>query len=172
MAGRLRNSLVVILLLVVVAGAFALYSLWTRAVQEGPPIGSRAPGVRLVDMVTGEVVSLPKDLSGEAYAMIFFMHSCPACRDEAVQLQYAKRNHPELRIIFIAPGSIDDQAFMTAAGHEALFDPTLEAFSTYGVITVPRTFFIDRQGVIHDIRIGWTRDSYQRFVETLQELTG
>jgi peroxiredoxin len=172
MSNKLRSALSVIVLVAVAAGAFYLYGLWIRAREEGPPIGARAPEVLLEEMTGGGRVRLPRDLEGEAFAMVFFSYDCPKCREEALQLQYAKKNMPELRILIIAPATEDDVAFLTPTGHEVLLDRRFEAFAAYGITTVPRSFFIDRQGIIRDIHFGWTRDSYEKFVDTLQELAG
>lgn len=78
------------------------------------------------------------------------------------------------RFFVIAIGRPGDIQFLTdtTLASSALLDPEAKAFEAYDVRAIPQTFFVDRDGVIRENRLGWTgQNSVMQFFETVSDLT-
>lgn len=167
---RATAGLLVVALLL---GALAAYGLHPAGPKRDlPAVGKPAPPVALEDLATREKVSLPTDFQGRPFALIFFSHGSPPSREQVLQLRYARRELEErvFDLVIVSEGTVDDLAFLGRTGHRVLLDPDHRAFTLYRVTAVPRTFHIDRMGVIRKDTLGWTRNSLKQFLETALEL--
>ncbi len=123
-------------------------------------VGERAPDFALEDAATGRLVRL-SDYRGKTVVLNFWATWCVPCRSEMPDLQHAFEAHQ-------APGDlvvigVDDKepsgivtGFTKDLGitFPILLDRTSDVRTHYGVVGLPGTFFIDREGVIRSQNFG------------------
>lgn len=160
------------------AGAGALYYQWYREWQsqwaqyqqgmsdgdDGEPpsewVGTRAPALSLTTL-QGERVELGQ-FKGRPVVLNFWATGCSACAREQPHLQRLAREVPEIVLLRL---SNEPESTLRAASHEVAYrTASLPAppppFDD--VASLPTTVFIDRNGVIASVQVG-----YQDF-ETLK----
>jgi peroxiredoxin len=121
--------------------------------------GSPAPSFELADL-TGQPVTLA-DFKGQPVILNFWATWCPPCRAEFPELQATAEAYSDrLTIIGINHTSGDNPDlvpdFVTEYGitFPILLDELGLVVKIYGVVGLPTTVFIDRQGVINEIITG------------------
>ena len=128
-----------------------------------PRVDRMAPGFEL-DNLDGQAVSL-ESLRGRYIMLNFWATWCGPCRNEMPFMQEIYEN-PDwsaqgLRIVAVNIGESASQAkaFMDEFGFEfqVLLDSDTRIAAAYNIRGIPTTFFIDRDGVIRDIRVGTFR---------------
>jgi len=159
--------------ILVAAGGLVWYYLSFRAAA--PEVGRRAPAVTLADPAAGRTISLPADLAGKPFAIQFFAFTCPACRQEVMDLGQVVSEFEEAGLDFfvITLGLDEDISFLEENGMQGriLVDREAAAFRAYGIEVIPQTFFIDREGTIRAVKRGWTaQDSLMDFRRTAEGL--
>lgn len=132
-----------------------------------PEMGARAPEIALQQLENGQVGKAVKlsELRGRPTIINFWATWCRPCREEFPVLDEAYRAYRESDQLQVIGVNIQDgsspekiQAFVGETG--ILFPIWLtgpEDFSvekTYNIRALPTTVFIDRNGVIQQIRIG------------------
>ncbi len=127
-----------------------------------PLVGRQAPAFSVVDMRTGEPLSLAS-LKGTPFLLNFWASWCVACRDEAHVLEAAHRRYGQdpqrFRVVGIAIQDKLEAArqFARRFGktyYLALDTPEGDIGLNYGLYGVPESFFIDGEGVIRYKQIG------------------
>jgi cytochrome c biogenesis protein CcmG/thiol:disulfide interchange protein DsbE len=125
-----------------------------------PAPGKKAPDFQL-ETVDGETVSL-ESLRGRPVLVNFWATWCGPCRIEIPVLQHIHET-PEWRarglaIIAINSGESAEQvgAFVEAfnMSFTILLDPGQETGIAYNARLIPTTYFIDKDGIIRDIKVG------------------
>ncbi len=112
--------------------------------------GDAAPEFALTDL-SGQTVRLA-DLRGQVVAVRFWADWCPFCKGEMQELEpvYRQRQAEGLRLLAVNVGQDRETAhrFVARLGisYDTLLDPESATARQYGVIGLPTTFFIDRQG--------------------------
>lgn len=121
-------------------------------------IGDLPPRVALPDM-QGAQVTVPDDLRGRV-VVVHFWASCSRCREEMPMIEsiYGQYKGRGLSVIAISVGQSKDaaKAFLKdlKVSYPVLFDTDMKGARRYGVYAVPRTFILDRKGVIRYIIVG------------------
>jgi len=116
-------------------------------------IGTTPPKITLKDL-QGFPVQIPEDVRGKIAVVHFWTDYCNFCLVEmpAMENLYRKYRGQGLVILAVNVGQKKDlvKAFINniRVTYPVLLDLDLKAASRYGVDAVPRTFFLDRNGVI------------------------
>jgi cytochrome c biogenesis protein CcmG/thiol:disulfide interchange protein DsbE len=156
LSSRRRAALVawspvaIAVLAVLVAGFFVL-----RPSPQPTLLGEIAPPLKL-QLLNGTPVSLAA-LRGRPVVLNFWGVSCPPCRQEVPVLQQAYEQYHKTRglVILGIDAQEDDNEGIAAfaAEHGATYpmvrvDPDSVMQSAYKVDALPRSFLIDRQGIV------------------------
>lgn len=135
--------------------------------------GDAVPEFRLRRLGGGEVAA-PADLRGHAVAIRFWADWCPFCESEMTQLEpvYHRYKDKGLRILAVNVRQDPDTAerFVRRLGisYETLLDSDGAAARSYGVIGLPTTFFVDREGRLRTKVLGEsTPEVFERIVKEL-----
>ena len=122
-------------------------------------IGERAPDFSLPTL--DGVEARLSDYRGHAVVVTFFASWCYPCEQEVPLLEAASRRAGDaLQVLAVSyeDRPADSAAFLEELGvtFPAFVDPDRSVASTYGVRTIPQTFFIDADGVVRDRVFGIT----------------
>jgi cytochrome c biogenesis protein CcmG/thiol:disulfide interchange protein DsbE len=129
--------------------------------QEAPKLrnGDPAPAFDL-ERLSGGRIALPDDLAGQVVAVRFWADWCPYCKDEMTELEpvYERLAERGLRIVAVnvAQDRKTAERFVRriAISYDVALDPEAEVANAYGVIGLPTTFFVDRDGTVHGKILG------------------
>jgi peroxiredoxin len=141
----------------------------TPQLQTGAP----PPEFRLATLAGGEV-AFPAQTAGQIVAIRFWADWCPFCESEMTQLEpvYRKYGQQGLRILAVNVRQDPDTARRFAAklgiSYETLLDSDGRVARTYGVLGLPTTFFVDRDGRLKGKVVGEsTPDVFERIVREM-----
>ena len=150
-------------LVIVIAGVF-IWLLFQPSKDTAPPggigVGQVAPNFTLSD-VNGHQVAL-SSLRGHPVIINFWASYCAPCQDELPLLNsfYQQHQSEGLVILGINEGepmaTISDYAQRYKIGYQVLADPSYQfnADSSYDPSPLPRSYFIDKQGVVRAVKDG------------------
>jgi len=125
---------------------------------EAPVVGAVAPDFILTNLA-GESVSLSQ-FRGQPVVVNFWATWCVPCRQEMPTFQQAFEQHQAEGLVILALDLAEDaslvEPFVEEFGlsFEILYDSDGAINKHYLVNGLPRTVFIDRQGVIQHIQVG------------------
>ncbi len=127
------------------------------ALPPAPAVGHPAPDFTVTD-TSGKTFKLSA-LRGTPVVLNFWATWCPPCRAEWPELQAgSERLAGQVAIVGLNQGETPDQVRTFAQQLGLTFqiplDQNMDVSATYGVRSLPTTFFIDRSGVIRDMQIG------------------
>ena len=137
---------------------------WLSRAPEGlddvasPVAGRPAPNFTL-QSVDGQTIKLA-DFRGKVVILNFWATWCPPCRAEMPALEevYQARRDEGLVVLAIdqneAPDSVKSFQAELGLTFPLLFDPGYTVSDQYRINLLPSTFFIGRDGVIHDVVFG------------------
>ena len=127
----------------------------------GLQVGDQAPNLDLLTL-DGKKVNIP--LSGNKPTVLNFWATwCPPCKKEIPVLEKFQKEHSDkISVIGVADyiGEKKDKSFVknfvakNGITYQVLFDEKGENFQKYGVLTIPTTYFIDKNGKIIYKKIG------------------
>ena len=152
-------------IILVMSNGFEIYD-WSME-QYTLKVGSSAPNFELTSL-DGETVNLG-ELQGKPVLLSFGATWCPSCREEAPFLQELYESHPELVVLLINQEE-SQEVIQEYADGEGLTLPILldsdgKASSRYHIYAIPSSFFIDRDGILRAVIIGF--DSPDTIAENL-----
>ena len=135
----------------------------SATVETAPRVGRLAPDFELAD-IDGQSVSL-ESLRGQYVMLNFWATWCGPCRAEMPFMQeiYENSEWSEAGVIIVAvnvgESATQARAFMDdfGFGFRVLLDSATKTAAEYNIRGIPTTFFIDRDGIIRDIRVGTFR---------------
>jgi len=125
-----------------------------------PYMGSRAPDFTLKNL-KGEEVSLSQ-FRGKKVILNFWASWCSPCKLELPHFQTVWDKYSsgdEIMILTVAGSQSEEEqirSFITNGNYTftVCLDPGEEAFNKYELTSIPRTYFIDKDGVIRRIQQG------------------
>ncbi len=133
--------------------------------------GTPPPGFSLRTL-EGTTLAFPEQTSGQVLAIRFWADWCPFCESEMTQLEpvYRKYRESGLRILAINVRQDPETArrFVERLGvsYETLLDRDGRVARSYGVLGLPTTFFVDRDGRLKTKVIGEsTPEVFERIVQ-------
>ena len=141
----------------------------TPQLQAGAP----PPQFRLASLGGGEL-AFPAQTTGQIVAIRFWADWCPFCESEMTQLEpvYRKYRDRGLRILAVNvrqdPGTAERFVRRLGISYETLLDVDGRVSRSYGVIGLPTTFFVDREGRLKGKIIGEsTPEVFERVVQEM-----
>lgn len=157
--GKARRPIqVVILILIVILGGYAISTAAFGGGNGKLEIGDKPPAIKLLGL-DGKVHTLD-EYKGQAVVINFWATWCTYCVKEmpALQTQWEKWQGQEVVILGINTGE-DEMTVRNFTGQMSvdfpvLFDSDNEAVRKYGVVPMPTTFFVDKKGRISSIHQG------------------
>lgn len=135
--------------------------------------GQPAPGFSL-EQLNGERLSVPESIKGKVVAIRFWADWCPFCKTEMQDIEPVYRQYRERGLVILAINVRQDRE--TAArfirnldiSYDVLLDPEGEVARRYGVIGLPSTFIVDRNGLLHTRILGESTPTvFRKIVEEL-----
>lgn len=165
-----------------VIAAIALVALFTAAMVhamdkeekqpkdqvQGLDVGNVAPDFEL-KLLSGQVVKL-SDYKGKKVMLNFWATWCPPCKAEMPEMQeFHEASKDEVEVLAINMDTQNDVAgFIKKMGitFPILLDEKNEVNKNYQIISIPTTFFIDKNGVITHKFIGaMTLDDMKKYTK-------
>lgn len=157
--GKARRPVqIIILILIVILGGYAIGSALFGGESGKPRIGDKPPAVKLLGM-DGKVHTLD-EYKGKTVVINFWATWCVYCVKEmpALQEQWEKWRDQDVVILGINTGedemTVQNFVRQTGVDFPILYDSKNEAVQRYGVVPMPTTFFIDKHGKIALIHEG------------------
>jgi peroxiredoxin len=121
--------------------------------------GTPAPSFS-AETIKGDRIQVPKAVEGQVVAIRFWADWCPFCSKEMREVEQVYKELSDKGLTVLAVNVGQDrwvaQRFIERLGisYTAVLDPNSEIARRYGVIGLPTTFFVDRQGRIHSKILG------------------
>jgi peroxiredoxin len=116
-------------------------------------IGDAPPQISLPDL-TGSTVRLPNDLRGKVVVLHFWAGGCSSCKEEmpAMETLYGKYGRKGLVIMAVNVGQrrnlVNELVQGLGISYPVLLDTGKSMARKYDVVGLPRTYLIDRKGII------------------------
>jgi thiol-disulfide isomerase/thioredoxin len=138
-----------------------------------PRIGSLLPSVML-SRATGAPVRIPDHFRGKVLVLHFWQIGCSSCRADmpAMDGLYRRYRGRGLEIVAVnvgqEAGAVKAYAVGLGVSYPIVMDPSGKSASAYGVVDVPRTYIVDRSGVVrYRILGGATQETLTRLITSL-----
>jgi peroxiredoxin len=147
----IRTSILIILVGML---AYAIYEISTE--EKGKAnIGDKAPNF-ILNTLSNEKIKL-SDLRGDGVLLNFWGTYCPPCKKEMPYLesQYQKHKGTGVHILAVNVGeqrlNVENFVNEYELNFPILMDENQEVLDVYGVVSLPATFLINKDGIIIDI---------------------
>lgn len=122
----------------------------------------------------GGKLSYPDDLRGKAVVIRFWADWCRYCEGEMKAIESVYRRHRQQGLEVLAVNAGQDRetvrAFMTKinASYPALLDESAAIAKRYGVVGLPTTYMVDRNGIVRAKILGEADEAtFERHVAAL-----
>jgi cytochrome c biogenesis protein CcmG, thiol:disulfide interchange protein DsbE len=129
------------------------FLFFTSGVDAALRIGNTLPPVTLSG-IDGAPVRIPESLKGKVVILHFWQIGCSSCKLEmpAMDLLYSNYRKKGLEILAVNVGQKKEtvKAFAAELGvsYPLLIDPDEKSARLFGVTDVPRTYLVDRSGIV------------------------
>lgn len=152
-----------------------------EAAQNAVRVGDLAPDARVLDLATGDTISLTDRYGGGVTLVNIWATWCGPCKEEipALDSLYRALAPQGLRIAAVSidtrkSSEVRDWIAPFGVGFDVLQDPSGEIERIYRTTGVPESFLIDKRGRILRIVYGsapWTSVANRRIIEQLLTAT-
>lgn len=159
-------------IIVVFGIAFALIcaAFITGCVKENSlNMGMNAPEISVLDL-NDKVVKL-SDFRGKVIVLRFWSSACKACVNEMPVIDNIGKKYSGKGMVILAVNigeskeTVERFAKKLNVSYPVLLDPLHIAAKKYGVIGVPTTFFIDRNGIAKKAAVGeMSQEAFEKTV--------
>ncbi len=136
-------------------------------------IGDILPSITLPSL-NGTPITIPEAVKGKVIILHFWQIGCSSCKLEipAMEVLYKKYQRKGLEILAVNVGqekeSVKSFASDLMVSYPILLDTERKSAAIYGVTDVPRTYIIDRSGVVrYRIFGGATQEMLKKLVLSL-----
>jgi peroxiredoxin len=141
------------------------------AQTNGLEIGAKAPDFELKTL-TGEPTKL-SDYKGKKVMLNFWATWCPPCKAEMPEMEkFYKQGNKDVVILAVNIDPQNDvQGFANKNGitFPILLDTDGKVNSTYQILSIPTTYFIDRNGIIQNKYTGaMNLDMMKQFTDSIK----
>jgi len=151
---RGATALRTLCLLLIAALLASAGALLPRAQARAPlRVGDAPPPIGVADLA-GRPLRIPDNVRGKVVLLHFWASGCSSCREEmpAMESLFTRYQKKGLAILAVNVGQPSKAVRSFAAGlkvsYPILVDPDNKAAREYEVVGVPKTFILDRNGVI------------------------
>ena len=138
-----------------------LIALLSGCGDEAPKLVKGQPTpVFTLERLNGGSLRFPDDLKGKVVAIRFWADWCPFCKTEMQDIEPVYRENRERGLVILAINVRQDRDTAAAfidkldISYEVLLDSEGNTARGYGVIGLPTTFIIDREGRLHTKILG------------------
>ncbi len=124
-----------------------------------PKVGSPAPDFELIDLNTGQPLTL-SSLKGKPVWINFWATWCPPCKEEMPIMERHYQEYKDKGLVILGVDvqekESDVSPYIKAGGYSWTFviDKTGKVTDTYHVNGLPSHYFVDKDGLIQAIVIG------------------
>ncbi len=136
-------------------------------------VGDRLPS-RTLPLLAGPSMTIPDDMKGKITVIHFFTDSCGSCREEmpALDRLYGLYQRKGLQVVAVNVGQtrkrVEKFVQETRISYPILLDLQKETSAVYTLVGLPRTYILDRKGVVRCKLIGSaSEDALQKFLMDL-----
>ena len=160
-----RAFLAAVVLALSLSAGFSVFAADRSALRIGDP----PPAFSLPDL-DGRTVTVPADLRGKAVVVHFWADWCQFCLEEMPALDQLYRQYRDRGLVILAVNvgqpraAAQTYARRVGISYPVLLDGDSTTAKRYGVVGLPRTFFLDRKGLIKYKLLG------EATTETLRKL--
>jgi cytochrome c biogenesis protein CcmG/thiol:disulfide interchange protein DsbE len=140
------------------AGGVTQVDLTGDATGAAPEVGKQAPDF-LAKTVDGTTIRL-SELKGRPVWLTFGASWCQPCRAENPDIQATLQKHAGSDLVVVAvfisedATAVKDYADRVGLTYQKVADPDTTIASEYRIVGIPSHFFIDKDGVLRQMRIG------------------
>jgi len=123
--------------------------------QHGTP-----PPAFALERLDGPPARFPDAFAGRVVVLRFWADWCPFCESEMQAIEPVYRRYRDRGLVILAVNVRQDRSTARAfveplnISYDTLLDPDGEVARAYGVLGLPTTFVIDRDGLLHTRIIG------------------
>ena len=152
------NKIVKVILVITLVSGMLITGCSGKSNQEGPEVGKQAPDFQL-STLDGQTVAL-SELGGTPVLVNFWQIRCPPCREEMPYLQQIYDEWQERGLVVLginigeSPSHVADFMQSQELSLPVLLDTNQEVARGYYIQYIPSTFFIDKNGIIQDMKVG------------------
>jgi peroxiredoxin len=152
----MNKMLKVMLLIMLISGL--LMAGCAGGTSQNPWIGKPAPDFQF-QSPEGQATSL-SDLKGKPVILNFWAIRCPPCRMEMPYIQQAYDEWQERGLVLLAinigesPSQVEEFMQSQELSLPVLLDIEGNIAQKYNIQYIPSTFFIDKDGIIQDMKVG------------------
>jgi len=168
--GALRNIIGTLLVGAAIAGAVWMFgpkgaitsqsiNVTVAATTDPPKVGRPAPDFELT-LIDGTKVRL-SDMKGRPVWINFWATWCPPCRAENPDIEEVYNEHKDSDgLVLLAPAigegrdTVAGYMERTDLKYPVGTDPTTQIAANYRVLGIPTHVFVDREGIVRDMRVG------------------
>ncbi|MGE5237446.1 MAG: TlpA family protein disulfide reductase [Chloroflexota bacterium] len=133
--------------------AAALFGTGCSGPEGSVMIGDRPPRV-VLSVLNGGTISVPDDLKGRVAIIHFWTEGCSSCMREMPEMESLYSTHKDKGLSIIAVNVGQEAEAVDAAirklnvTYTVVVDKDGKVSRKYHVSALPRTFFLDRNGVV------------------------
>jgi cytochrome c biogenesis protein CcmG, thiol:disulfide interchange protein DsbE len=147
-------------LFIVWLGLLLLFGLSACSMEQTALSKGKPPPAFQLQSLSGSERKFPEDFTGKVVVIRFWADWCPFCENEMQAIEPIYRKYQDDGLVVLALNVRQDRE--TAAdfigklniSYEALLDQEGETARAYGVIGLPTTFIIDREGRLYTRIVG------------------
>ena len=116
-------------------------------------VGNKPPRIALASL-NGATVRVPDDFRGKVLMLHFWAGGCSSCKEEMPAMEKFYRQYGKKGLVILAVNVgqrkdiVQKLAQEMGISYPVLLDPDQKMAKNYDVAGVPRTYLVDRKGVI------------------------